>query len=86
MIRFNLCKSHGFIHRDNKDIETFVHHTNITKTNPNKLLRLLALVEVVQFDEAMSLKNMPQAVNVTGPNKKPIQGSKYSQDRWPSYN
>ena len=76
----------GFTHYDDKDIFIFVHYTYTSKNNANKLLRLLALGEVVQFDEAMSLKNMPQAVNVTGPNKKPIQGSKYSQDRWPSYN
>ena len=86
VVWYNVHKDYGFIHRDDKDSDIFVHHTNITKNNPNKLLRSLSQGKVVQFDVVMSIKNLPQAVNVTGPNNKPVKGYKYSQDRWPSYN
>ena len=86
VVWFNVKKGYGFIHCDNKDSDVFVHHTEITKNNPNKFLRSLAQGEAVEFDVVMSERNLPQAVNVTGPNNKPDKGSKYAQDRWPSYN
>ena len=81
MVWFNVHKGFGFIHRDDKDKDIFVHHTDITKNNPNKFLRLLGQGEVVQFGVVMSVKNMPQAANVTSPNNKPVKGSKYFHNR-----
>ena len=78
---FNVKKGYGFIYCDNKDSYVFVHHTEITKNNPNKFLRSLAQGEAVQFDVIMSERNLPQAVNVTGPKNKPVKGCKYAQDR-----
>ena len=79
---FNVDKGFGFIHRDDKDSDIFVHHSEIIKNNPNKLLRSLAQGKIVQFDVVMSIKI--QALNVTGPSSRAVQGSKYSPDRWPS--
>ena len=86
MVWFNVSEGYGFIHRDDKDSDVFVHHTDITKNNPNKYFRLLAQGEAVQFDVVMSTKNIPQATNVKEPNFRPVQGSKYAPDRWPSFN
>ena len=86
VVWFNVNKGYGFIHSDDNDRDIFVHHTDITRNNPNKCLRSLRQGETVQFDVAMSKNNTPQATNVTGPNFRPVQGSKYVPDRWPSYN
>ena len=71
---FNVNKGYGFIHCDRYGNDIFVHNSNIFKNNPNKLIIPLAQGEVVQFDIVMSIKNKPQAVNVTEPKFRPVQG------------
>ena len=55
------------------------------RNNLNKFLRSFLQGEVIQFDVIMGSKNMPEAANVSGPNRKPVKGSKYAQDRSQSY-
>ena len=57
-VLFNVHKGYVFIHRINKDSGIFVHNTDTTKNNPNKLLRSLSQSEVFQFDVVMSVKVM----------------------------
>ena len=64
VVRFNVYKD--FTHYDGKDNYINVHHSCIAKNNPHNLIRCLAQNEIVQFNEVMSIKNIPQAANVTG--------------------
>ena len=34
VVCLNVCKGYGLIHRDDKDIEILIHHTDIIKNNP----------------------------------------------------
>ena len=86
MVWLNVRKGYGYIHRDNKSNDILFHLTETTKNNPNKLLRSLAQSKVVQFYVVVSMKSIPEAAKVTGPNGKPVGGSKYAPDRCLRYN
>ena len=82
---FHVRKGYGFIHSVDLDSDIFIHYSAITKNNPKKLMKSVRKGEIVQFDVVMGSKNLPEAVNVTGPNNQPVQGSWYAPDRKQNY-
>ena len=73
VVWFNVNKGYGFIRSDHNDNYIFVQNSDIAKNNPKKLIKSLAQGEVVKFDIAIGIKNMPRAINVTGPNNRAVQ-------------
>ena len=83
---FHVRKGYGFIHNEELNSDIFIHYSAIIKNNPRKLMKSVTKGEVVEFDVVMGSKNLPEAANVTGPNNKPVRGSRYAKDKRHIYN
>ena len=78
---FHVRKGYGFIHTEDLNSDVFIHYSAIVKNNPRKFMKSVAKGEIVEFDVVMNSRNLPEAANVTGPNNKPVRGSRYAADR-----
>lgn len=77
---FNVKIKYGFIHCDFNNEDVFVHSSAIVKNNPNKYKPSLCEGEQVEFD-ILKTDGKLEAVNVSGPNGTPVEGSRYSPDK-----
>ena len=78
---FHVRKGYGFIHTEDLNSDVFIHYSAIVKNNPRKFMKSVAKGEIVEFDVVMNSRNLPEAANVTGPNNKPVRGSRYAADK-----
>ena len=78
---FHVRKGYGFIHTEDLNSDVFIHYSAIIKNNTRKFMKSVAKGEIVDFDVVINSKNLPEAANVTGPNNKPVQGSRYAANR-----
>ena len=77
---YKVIKGYGFIKRNDKDEDVFVHHTAIIRNNPQKRVKILGEGEIVEFDVVMG-KQGTEAYNVTGPNGQHVKGSSYAASK-----
>ena len=77
---FNVLKGYGYITLEDGSADIFVHKTNIAKNNPRKAVPSLGDGEMVVFNIAETAKG-PEAVEVTGPRGRNVQGSVHAWER-----
>ena len=75
---FNVKRGFGFIARDDVQEDVFVHRTAIARNDARKRVASVGRGETVEFHVVESEKGY-RAANVTGPNGKPLVGSKHAR-------
>ncbi|KAI5748775.1 hypothetical protein M8J76_001854 [Diaphorina citri] len=81
---FSVKSGYGFISTPSSNEDVFVHSKRIKYNNPRKLYKTLAEGETVEFDIMQGDKGH-EAINVTGPDGRYVQGSQFAANK-PKYN
>uniref|UniRef100_A0A8D8UTY4 Nuclease-sensitive element-binding protein 1 n=1 Tax=Cacopsylla melanoneura TaxID=428564 RepID=A0A8D8UTY4_9HEMI len=80
---FSVKSGYGFINTPSSNEDVFVHSKRIKYNNPRKLYKTLAEGETVEFDIMQGEKGH-EAINVTGPDGRYVQGSQFAANK-PKY-